>query len=66
MSLYSTLVKDLTFAPQQTFELFYKNVDFRVPLILLDKEKVIRSMINAENVSLKPAIIIKMISSTAI
>ena len=48
------------------FLVFYKNVDFRVPLILLHKEKIISSMINAENVSFKPTIIIKMFSSTAI
>ena len=44
----------------------YKNVDIRVPLILLHSEKVISSMKNAENVSFKPIITIKMLSSTAI
>ena len=63
---WHTLVKDLTFAPHQTFQLFYKNVDIRVPLILLHIEKVISSMKNAENVSFKPIITIKMLSSTAI
>ena len=45
---------------------FYRNVDFRVSLILLHKEKVISSMKKAENCRFKPVIIIKMFSSTAI
>ena len=48
------------------FLAFYKNVDFRVSLILLHKEKVISSIKKAENCRFKPVIIIKMFISTAI
>ena len=49
-----------------SFLAFDKRVDFRVPLILFHREKVISSIKNAENVSFKPVISIKMFSSTAI